>query len=50
MFAKIVAVSLLTLAISWLLASVNRDTATSLANIMNLQGMVNKIPSKGKTA
>ncbi|MNX99391.1 hypothetical protein D3C86_1318340 [compost metagenome] len=33
-------VTLHSAAINWLLASVNRDTATSLANMVNLQGRV----------
>ncbi|MCY1245428.1 hypothetical protein D9M72_585790 [compost metagenome] len=43
-------VTLHSAAINWLLASVNRDTATSLANMVNLQGRVNEIANKQKTA
>jgi hypothetical protein len=37
-------------AINWLLASVSRDTATSLANMVNLQGRVIKSANGQKTA
>src|ERR1700739_701837 len=37
-------------AINWLLASASRDTATTLENMVNLQGRVNKNTNGGKTA